>query len=117
MKREILRQEAAAGWCRSKDVTVENSACVSAHGGLQYTHRNTQPGASDMKALKIEANQSGKRYALVPLRGNFSVWAECRNYDGGVHGGIRTSWRYCERDMSREAAEALFARKVAGKAR
>lgn len=70
-----------------------------------------------MKALKIEANQSGKRYALVPLRGAFSVWAECKNYAAHVPGGIATSWRYCEKDMTREAAEALFSRKVAGKAR
>ena len=70
-----------------------------------------------MKALKIEANQSGKRYALAPLRGAFSVWAECKNYAAHVHGGIATSWRYCEKDMTREAAEALFARKVTGKAR
>lgn len=65
-----------------------------------------------MKALKIERNQTGKRYALVPLRGAFSVWAECRNYS---HGSIVASWRYCEKGMSLEAAEALFSKKVAGR--
>lgn len=85
---------------------------------MAYSHYiATRNPEQAMKALKIEANQAGKRYALVPLRGAFSVWSECRNYDGGVHGGIRTSWRYCQRDMTREEAEALLARKVAGKAR
>jgi hypothetical protein len=70
-----------------------------------------------MKALKIEANRVGRRYALVPLGDSFGVYAECRNYDGSVPGGIRASWRYCAKGLNREEAEALFARKVAGKAR
>jgi len=70
-----------------------------------------------MKAIKIEANKAGKRYAIVARGDAFGVWAECRNYAAHVRGGIATSWRYCEKDMPREAAEALFARKVAGKAR
>jgi hypothetical protein len=68
-----------------------------------------------MKATKIAANQNGKRYALVPLKGAFSVWAECRNYDGRVLGGMATTWRYCEKGLSAEAAETLFAKKIAGK--
>lgn len=70
-----------------------------------------------MKAIKVQANQAGKRYAIVPLAGAFSVWAECSNYDRHVPSGVRKTWRYCDRGMTREAAEALFERKVAGKAR
>jgi len=70
-----------------------------------------------MKALKVEANKSGLRYALVPLRGAFSVWVERKNYAGHARGGIATTWRYCELGLDREAAEKLFSRKVAGKAR
>lgn len=75
-----------------------------------------------MKATKIEANQVGKRYALVPEAGAFSaprpdafsVWAECTNYSSGRY---VKQWRYCERGLTREEADALFARKVAGKSR
>lgn len=70
-----------------------------------------------MKALKITANKSGKRYALVPLDGLFSVWAECKNYASHCKGGLAITWRYCERDLTRENAEILFSRKIAGKAK
>jgi hypothetical protein len=70
-----------------------------------------------MKAIKIEANKAGKRYALVARDGTFSVWAECRNYAGHLPGGIAVTWRYCEKGLTREAADALFSRKVAGKKR
>lgn len=71
-----------------------------------------------MKALKIEANKAGKRYALVPVPGGtFTVYAECKNYASHVRGGIATEWRYCEKGLTREAADALFARKIAGKQR
>jgi hypothetical protein len=70
-----------------------------------------------MKALKIAANKAGKRYALVPQNGTFGVYAECSNYAAHVLGGVAKTWRYCEKGMPREAAEALFARKLAGKKR
>lgn len=70
-----------------------------------------------MKALKIAANQTGKRYAIVAKSGGFWVYAECKNYASHVRGGFAVTWRYCARDLSREEAEKLFDRKVAGKAR
>lgn len=70
-----------------------------------------------MKAIKIEANQSGKRYALVANDETFGVYAECKNYYRHAPNGIATSWRYCAKGMTREEADKLFARKVAGKAR
>jgi uncharacterized protein YbdZ (MbtH family) len=70
-----------------------------------------------MKALKIQQNQVGKRYALVCKEGKFSVWAECSNYSRHVPGGIEKSWRYCERELSQETAEKLFEKKLKGKQR
>lgn len=70
-----------------------------------------------MRALKIEANTVGKRYALVDKGGSFAVYAECRNYSPHVLGGVATTWRFCEKGLSREAAEALLSRKLAGRRR
>lgn len=68
-----------------------------------------------MKALKIETNKAGKRFALVPADTTFGVYAECFNYAGHCKGGFSVTWRYCEKGLTREAAEALLARKAAGK--
>lgn len=71
-----------------------------------------------MKAVKIAANKSGIRYAIVADgRGTFGVYKECQNYAAHVRGGIANTWRYVERNLTREAADALFSRKIAGKAR
>lgn len=71
-----------------------------------------------MKAIKIEANKAGTRYALVKNEDSlFAVYKECRNYSAHVLGGIARTWRYCEKGLSLGAAEQLFARKVAGRAR
>ena len=68
-----------------------------------------------MKALKIETNKAGKRFALVTADTTFGVYAECFNYASHCKGGFAVTWRYCEKGLTREAAEALLARKVAGK--
>ena len=78
-----------------------------------------------MKALKIESNKAGKRYAIVldaelnigPYVGIYGVWAESINYCGHAASGIRKSWRYCKIRLSLEDAEKLFAKKIAGKLR
>ena len=70
-----------------------------------------------MKAIKINANQAGKRFALVACGETFGVYAECLNYAAHCKGGFSVTWRYCEKGLTREAAESLFARKIAGKAR
>jgi hypothetical protein len=71
-----------------------------------------------MKALKIAANKAGKRYAIVRKDDcTFTVYAECSNYAAHVRGGIEKTWRYVEKSLTLEAAEALFIRKIAGMAR
>jgi hypothetical protein len=70
-----------------------------------------------MQALKIQANKSGKRYALVTSGETFSVWAECENYAPHARGGTAKSWRYCEKGLTLDAAQYLFAKKTQGKVR
>ena len=70
-----------------------------------------------MKATKIATNKAGKRFAIVPQSGFFAVYAECFNYAGHCKGGFAVTWRYCEKGLTLEAAEALLARKAAGKQR
>ena len=65
-----------------------------------------------MKTLKIEANQVGKRHALVANGDTYAVYAECSNYELGA---MRKSWRYVQKGLDLAAAHALFARRVAGK--
>jgi hypothetical protein len=79
----------------------------------------------NMKALEIKSNKAGKRYAIVldaklnigPYVGTYGVWAESSNYCGHVASGTRKSWRYCKIGLSLEEAQALFAKKIAGKMR
>lgn len=70
-----------------------------------------------MKAIKIETNKAGCRFALVASGESFGVYRECFNYAGHCKGGLAVTWRYCEKGLPRESAEALLARKVAGKER
>lgn len=78
------------------------------------------------KTLKLQANQAGVRYALTTWKEAYIVRKECRNYDGNVRGGIRTTWRLCQLKhqegtnkvgMTLEEAEAMFSRLIAGKVR
>jgi hypothetical protein len=77
------------------------------------------------KVHKIATNQAGRRFALAldsrmtgkPCTGTYGVWSESLNYAGHARGGIARSWGYCQMGMSLEDAEALFARKIAGKQR
>ncbi|CAB5219926.1 hypothetical protein UFOVP239_10 [uncultured Caudovirales phage] len=68
-----------------------------------------------MKALKIESNKAGKRFALVAAGSTFGVYSECLNYSGHCKGGYAVTWRYCEKGLTREAAEMLLTKKAAGK--
>lgn len=70
-----------------------------------------------MKAIKIEANKAGTRYAMVRDGEKFAVYKECSNYAAHVRGGIAKSWRYVEKALELAAAEAMMARKVSGKAK
>jgi hypothetical protein len=74
---------------------------------------------------KVAVNQAGRRFALVldsrmtgkHCAGTYGVWAESLNYAGHVRGGIARSWGYCQMGLPLAEAEALFARKIAGKQR
>lgn len=65
-----------------------------------------------MKAVAVKTNSKGIRYALVTDGATFSVYVERENYCRHARGGIAKSWRYVERGMTREAAEALFKRRT-----
>jgi len=74
---------------------------------------------------KIAANHAGRRFALIldsritgkPCAGTYGVWSESLNYASHVPGGIVRRWGFCQMGMSLQDAEALFARKLAGKQR
>jgi hypothetical protein len=68
-----------------------------------------------MKALRIGTNKAECRFAIVPTEGSFAVYREAQNYAAHVRGGIAKTWRYVEKGLTLEAAEALFERKIAGK--
>jgi hypothetical protein len=70
-----------------------------------------------IKAHKLGKNTVGTRFAVVPKNGAFSVWKECQNYASHVRGGLSTSWRVCASGLSVEAAEAMYNKKIAGRAR
>lgn len=65
-----------------------------------------------MKAIEVKTNSKGTRYALVANGDTFSVYVERENYCRHARGGIAKTWRYVERGMTREAAEALFNRRT-----
>lgn len=71
------------------------------------------------KALKLGANQAGRRVALMqdPGKATYGVWSECTNYSGSHHGGVTKTWRYFQMRMSLADAEKLYAKKIAGKER
>jgi hypothetical protein len=75
---------------------------------------------------KVARNQAGRRFALIldsrmtgdkPCAGTYGVWTEGLHYAGHIKGGIASRWCYCAMGLSLKEAEALFARKLAGKQR
>ncbi len=74
-----------------------------------------------MKFLQIDKNKAGRRYAVSEERGAFYVAVECSNYSGNAPGGVRREWRFEDikgrLKLTREEALALFARRLAGKAK
>ena len=66
-----------------------------------------------MKALQIKTNKRGIKYALVIDGNSYGVWKLCENYNGHVRGGIKKTWRQVERNITLEAATALFNRRGA----
>lgn len=49
--------------------------------------------------------------------GTFGVWTLKENYAGHVRGGIAYTWCYCARNLDEQAARAMFAKKLKGKAK
>ncbi|MDO8415185.1 MAG: hypothetical protein Q7S87_03115 [Agitococcus sp.] len=64
---------------------------------------------------KTKTNKRGVRYGIGqdPDTGAWGVWKLCQNYAGHRKGGVSSTWRYIEKDMTQEAAETLFARRSA----
>lgn len=54
---------------------ANKNACVSAHYALQYTHRNTQPGASNMDTSKQDT-------VTMTWQANGRNWRELRTWNG-----------------------------------
>jgi hypothetical protein len=64
------------------------------------------------KALMTRTNAKGVQYALVQDGETFGVYKLCANYSRHIKGGIAKSWRYVEKNLSRESALALFDRRA-----
>ena len=64
------------------------------------------------KVIRKKMNSSDDVYALVTDGQTYEVWKLCVNYDGNVKGGVRKTWRYIEKGMSKESAEKLFNRRT-----
>jgi hypothetical protein len=66
-----------------------------------------------MKSLKTITNKNGIQYALVINGDTYAVYKLCSNYSRHVKGGIAKVWRYVQKDMTLDAATALFNRRGA----
>ena len=77
--------------------------------------------ASDDKRQTIKRgdNTVGTRYALVhnQTTDTYEVWVRKANYNGRVRGCIEYRWAYVEMKMDKPTADALYKRKLGGKAR
>ncbi|KTR47976.1 hypothetical protein NS303_12720 [Pantoea ananatis] len=64
--------------------------------------------------IEKKTNKRGTDYQLVKDTKNntFSVWRKCENYCRHVKGGIKITWRYVEKDMTRLDAETLFKKRT-----
>jgi len=68
---------------------------------------------SKRQTLKKAANSKGDFFfALVSDGVTFEVWKLCKNYDSNVKGGTRQTWRYVEKNMSKEKAVKMFSNKT-----
>ena len=70
-----------------------------------------------IKVHTLGKNRVGTRFAIVPKGEGFSVWKECANYASHIRGGIALTWRVCASALSIEDAEALYNKKIAGRAK
>lgn len=63
------------------------------------------------KAIRVKTNSRGIRYCLASNGDAFEVWKLCENYCRQTKGGMRKTWRYVEKGMTKDAAEKLFDRR------
>lgn len=64
-----------------------------------------------MKAIAIKTNKRAIKYMLAQEGEAFSVWKLCENYAPHCKGGMSQIWRYIERGLTKDAADALFKRR------
>lgn len=64
-----------------------------------------------MKLIARKANKNGVVYSIQQEGEQFGVWKLCSNYCPHVPGGVKKVWRYIERGLSFEAAQALYDKK------
>lgn len=62
---------------------------------------------------KAKTNKRGIKYALGNNGQTFSVWKLCENYAPHRKGGMSQTWRYVAKDLTQDAALALFNRRSA----
>jgi hypothetical protein len=65
------------------------------------------------KLIQAKTNKRGIQYALGTDGATFSVWKLCENYAAHCKGGLSQNWRYVQKNMTQEAALALFNRRGA----
>lgn len=64
------------------------------------------------QAIARKTNSKGVTYALVKDGEAFGVYKRCENYAPHRKGGMSVSWRYVEKNMTRDAAQKLFDRRT-----
>ncbi|MBK0095233.1 hypothetical protein IBT49_04545 [Erwinia sp. S63] len=68
---------------------------------------------SNYRQVEKKTNSRGVDYQLARDISNntFSVWRKCENYCRHAKGGIAVSWRYVDKNMTRDDAQVLFKRR------
>lgn len=65
------------------------------------------------KLIETKVNKRGVKYALSTDGKTFGVFKLCENYAAHCKGGLSFTWRYVQKGMTLEAAQALFNRRGA----
>lgn len=63
------------------------------------------------KVIETAVNKSDVKYALTQDGETFGVYVLRENYASHCKGGMSQTWRYVEKDLTKEAAEKLFNRR------
>jgi len=65
------------------------------------------------RCVERKADSKGRVYARVAdPDGTWRILRLCENYNGKVHGGIKKTWRYVAKGLSRDDAISLFDRRT-----